>query len=121
MAVALGDERIVVERVMFAMAKNSLKDLTCYGIKALLKSKHIRKNTALFIPMIFAPFDLFRRSQYSQCGCPVGPLWMLIYSGRDLDRFLSLGESNPYRYILPSRHWSRASSTCPPKEAYVFS
>ena len=52
MAVALRDGRI--ERVMFAMAKNSLKDLTCYGIKALLKSKHIRKNTALFIPMIFA-------------------------------------------------------------------
>jgi len=33
--VALRDQRIVVERIMFAMAKNSLQDLTCHGIKAL--------------------------------------------------------------------------------------
>jgi len=35
-AVALStDWRIMVEQIDFAMAKNTVKDLTCYGIKAL--------------------------------------------------------------------------------------
>ena len=71
MAVALRDERIVVERVMFAMAKNSLKNLTCYGIKALLKSKHIRKNTALLSSSHFPPLALFGISVL----IPVLPRW----------------------------------------------
>jgi len=52
MAVALRDKRI--ERVMFDMAKNSLQDLTCYGIKALDKLNTFRR-IPLLICSLFSP------------------------------------------------------------------
>ena len=59
---------VAIEKIDFAMAKNALKDLTCYGNKALtIKKNGIHEKTQRFYHKAFSTTFLIRYPCMSLC------------------------------------------------------